>query len=213
MAAASTLRSVLLSAAIAAALGGAACTSGPAPADTGPYVEDLIAFRQAKDASFRTSRDSPLTDADRASFRSLVYYDVDPGYRVPAYLTEDRTGPPVIIELETSKGQRDRLRKVGSLGFTLAGRALTLTAFADAKAATVDRLFVPFGDLTNNGETYGGGRYLDLQRTATGLYDLDFNKAYNPYCVYNYEYECPVPPRENRLEVEVKAGEKMGDRK
>jgi uncharacterized protein (DUF1684 family) len=71
------------------------------------------------------------------------------------------------------------------------------------------RLFVPFGDLTNNVETYGGGRYLDLDRTPTGLYDLDYNRAYHPYCVYNTTYECPVPPRENRLAVAIPAGERL----
>jgi uncharacterized protein (DUF1684 family) len=204
---ATLLRTVAVVACVVA--GVAACTSGPPPADTGPYDAQLRELRRAKDESFRVSRDSPLTAADRSGFAGLAYYDIDPVYRVPAYLTEERTEPPIIIQLETSKGQYDRLRKVGALGFTLASRALKLTAFADAKAATVDRLFVPFGDLTNKGETYGGGRYLDLQRTATGLYDLDFNKAYNPYCVYNYDYECPVPPRENRLDIAVKAGEKM----
>jgi uncharacterized protein (DUF1684 family) len=191
----------------------AACTSGPPPIDTGPYEREIAEVRRQKDEAFRRSPDSPIPPEQRAGFTNLLYYPIDMAYRVPAYLTEDRSGPPVIIELETSKGQRDRLRKVGSLGFTLAGRALTLTAFANANASTVDRLFVPFGDLTNNGETYGGGRYLDLQRTPTGLYDLDFNKAYNPYCVYNYEYECPVPPRENRLDVSIKAGEMMATKK
>jgi uncharacterized protein (DUF1684 family) len=193
---------------MAVCLWGAACTSGPPPVDDAPYVAQLEAQRRDKDAGFRSSRDSPIPESQRASFAGLAYYAVDASYRVPAYLTEDRTGPPVIIELETSKGQRDRLRKVGSLGFTINAQAYTLTAFADAKAQTVDRLFVPFGDLTNNTETYGGGRYLDLQRTATGLYDLDFNRAYNPFCVYNYDYECPVPPRENRLPVAIRAGER-----
>jgi uncharacterized protein (DUF1684 family) len=68
---------------------------------------------------------------------------------------------------------------------------------------------VPFGDLTNGEETYKGGRYLELDRTPTGLYDLDFNRAYHPYCVYDISYVCPVPPRENRLTVAIKAGERL----
>ncbi len=71
------------------------------------------------------------------------------------------------------------------------------------------RLFVPFRDLTSGNETYGGGRYLDLDRTSTGLYDLDFNRAYHPYCVYNPEYDCPVPPADNRLAFAVRAGERL----
>ena len=69
---------------------------------------------------------------------------------------------------------------------------------------------MPFGDLTNGAETYPGGRYLELERTATGIYDLDFNRAFHPFCYYNPVYDCPYPPRENRLAVPVRAGEKMG---
>jgi len=50
---------------------------------------------------------------------------------------------------------------------------------------------------------------MDLQRTGTNLYELDFNRAYIPYCYYNLTYECPIPPAENRLKVPIRAGEKM----
>jgi uncharacterized protein (DUF1684 family) len=185
------------------------CSSGPAPVDTRPYEQQVQALRRDKDDAFRNSEQSPIPAAQRASFAGLVYFPVDPAYRVPANLTPDAAAEPVIIQLETSKGQKDRLRRVGSLGFTVQGQALRLTAFANVNARTFDQLFVPFGDLTNRAETYGGGRYLQLQRTPTGLYDLDFNQAFNPYCVYNYDYECPVPPAENRLAVAIRAGEKL----
>ncbi len=93
------------------------------------------------------------------------------------------------------------------------GEALKLTAFAEAADTALLRLFVPFGDRTNGNETYPGGRYLDLDRTATGIYDLDFNRAYHPYCLFNATYDCPVPPRENRLPVPVRAGEKLSQSK
>ena len=100
------------------------------------------------------------------------------------------------------------MRRVGALTFTLHGAEYSLLAFADVDASDTRHLFVPFGDLTSNKETYGGGRYLDLDRTPTGLYDLDFNRAYHPYCLYNPSFECPVPPRENRLPIAIRAGEK-----
>ena len=71
------------------------------------------------------------------------------------------------------------------------------------------RLFVPFGDLTNGVETYQGGRYLDLERTASGVYDLDFNRAYHPFCLFNSGYDCPYPPQESRLKVPIRAGERL----
>jgi uncharacterized protein (DUF1684 family) len=191
---------------------GAACTSGPGPADDRPYVQQVLAWRQEKDAAFRsTSKDSisPIPQTERASFRGLSYYDIDPAYHVPAYLTSESTTPPVIIELQTSSEERDKYRKVGTLGFTISGAQYKLTAFAAEDSLT--RLFVPFGDLTNGGETYKGGRFLELDRTATGLYDLDFNRAYHPFCVFNPTYICPVPPRENRLPVAIRAGERLPD--
>jgi len=111
--------------------------------------------------------------------------------------------------MPTSTGQRRRMRRIGALEFTLKGAPLKLTAFAEESDTALLRLFVPFLDRTNGTETYPGGRYLDLERTATGVYDLDFNRAYSPYCHFNPTYDCPVPPRENRLQVPVRAGEKL----
>ena len=97
--------------------------------------------------------------------------------------------------------------------FTLKGQPLKLTAFAEENDAQLRRLFVPFRDLTNGSETYPAGRYLDLERTATGVYDLDFNRAYHPFCLFNATYDCPVPPRENRLPMPSDSGRrsKLGE--
>jgi uncharacterized protein (DUF1684 family) len=204
------VRQLRITASLACVLVVAGCTSGPpAPVDDRPYEAQVQAIRTQKDQFFKASKESPLLPADRARFTALPYYPVDSAYRVPAALTQEAGGPPAIIELQTSTGEVDKMRRVGTLGFTLSGTAYTLTAFAPADAKIITRLFVPFGDLTNVDETYRGGRYLDLQRTPTGLYDLDFNQAYHPYCVYNPSYVCPLPPRENRLVVAIRAGERL----
>ncbi len=188
-----------------------ACSSGPPPpVETRPYDQQILDFRKEKDDAFRVGRDSPLTDQTKATFQGLPYYPIDPSYRVPAALAEDRSGPPVILELQTSTDQRRKMRRVGTLSFALGAASYTLTAFADIDAMTMNRLFVPFADLTSGTETYRGGRYLELDRTPTGLYDLDFNRAYHPFCVYNSSYDCPIPPRENRLPVAIRAGERLG---
>jgi len=189
-----------------------ACTSGPGPIDDRPYVEESLAVRTEKERWLRTDKDSPVPPRERAAFR-LAYYDINPAFRVPAFLAEQRGGVPVIIEMRTTDGKTDRMRKVGALGFTLNAAKYTLTAFADVNDSSMNRLFVPFGDLTNTSATYGGGRYLNLQRTPTGVYDLDFNQAFHPYCVYNPEWVCPVPPRENRLMVAIPAGERLASPK
>lgn len=175
-----------------------------------------MAWRAAKDAMFKSDADrdgdgrpdSPLLPADRAAFTGLPYYPIDPAYQLPAVLKENRS-PRLIIELPTSSTELRKMQRVGSLTFTLKGQTMTLTAFADEGVQNITRLFVPFGDLTSGTETYKGGRYLELDRTATTIYDLDFNRAYHPFCVFNVDYVCPVPPPENRLPVAIQAGERL----
>jgi uncharacterized protein (DUF1684 family) len=191
------LRTFLLSASLAAA---AACSAAPAS-----YPDAIAAWRADKDAYMRSS-DSPVLPADRAAFPPLPYYPIDEQYNIPAGLTVLRGTD--VIEMSTSSGKPRRMRRVGTLGFTLKGQPHTLTAFAEADDSSLQRLFVPFGDLTNGLETYQGGRYLDLDLRGSGVYELDFNRAYHPFCVFNPAYECPIPPRENRLPVPIKAGER-----
>ena len=69
-----------------------------------------------------------------------------------------------------------------------------------------NHLFLPFTDLTNGEETYGGGRYIDLSIPDSDTIIIDFNKAYNPYCAYSSTRSCPIPPRENDLDLKVEAG-------
>ena len=172
------------------------------------YVDTITAWHATKDEFMRRSPESPVPDDQRATFPPLVYFPIEPEYRVPASLSIARSDQ--VLEIPTSQGQRRPHNRVGKLSFTLKGQLLTLTAFVEVGQEDMRHLFVPFGDLTNGTETYPGGRYLDLERTATGIYDLDFNRAYHPFCYYNPKYDCPYPPRENRLPLPIRAGERMG---
>ena len=171
-----------------------------------PYQEEIAAWRADKDA-FMRSGESPVPADQRRTFPPLNYFAIDERYRVPAAL-KVRPGEET-MEMSTSTGTRRAMRRIGTLEFTLEGAPMTLTAFVEATDTTLTRLFVPFGDSTNQSETYRAGRYLDLDRTPTGLYDLDFNRAYHPFCLFNTSYECPIPPRENQLKVFVRAGERL----
>jgi uncharacterized protein (DUF1684 family) len=180
----------------------AACTTAEIP-----YEQQIAARRAEIDRFMRESSESPIVESQRATFPPLPYYPVNQEYRIPAALAIAPPGD--VMEMPTSTGQRRRMRRIGALEFTLKDTALKLTAFAEESDTELMRLFVPFYDRTNGTETYPGGRYLDLERTATGIYDLDFNRAYSPYCHFNPKYDCPVPPRENRLSIPVRAGEKL----
>jgi hypothetical protein len=180
--------------------------SAPPPPETKDYAVKVAADRAAKDALFQAA-DDPIPKPKHAEFLPLAYFPIDPDYDVPAQLKtiEDRS----VMEMPTSTGTLRKMRRVGTLEFSLKGQPLKLTAFVEADARTLDRLFVPFNDLTSVTETYPGGRYMDLDRTTTGIYKVDFNRAYHPYCYFNPTYECPIPPSENRLKIPVRAGEKL----
>ena len=195
-----TIRHRLLACLVALAV--AAC-SRPAL----PYPEQIAAWHAEKDRFMRESSQSPVPESQRASFAPLSYFPVDPAYRIPAVLRVAEGSPA--IEMPTSTGQRRQMRRIGTLAFTLSGQPLSLGAFVEADQTDMRRLFVPFGDLTNGMETYPGGRYLDLERTASGVYDLDFNRAYHPFCLFNASYDCPYPPPESRLKVPIRVGERL----
>ena len=181
------------------------CASKP-PESTQDYAAKIASDRAAKDAAFAKS-DDPVPTARHADLLPLSYFPIDPDYDVPAALKP--IDDPKPIEMPTSTGAIRQMRRVGTLEFSVKGQPLKLTAFVEVGAPNLDKLFVPFNDLTSLTETYAGGRYLDLDRTKTGIYEVDFNRAYTPYCYYNATYECPYPPPENRLKVPIRAGEKL----
>jgi hypothetical protein len=174
------------------------------------YSQTILSARTEKDRAFREDRESPLKPEQRAAFKSLEYFAPDESYRIAAALRVAAENEQVVSAMPTSTGKVRQMRRVGSLEFNLKGQPLSLVAFLEDSESgrSSRRLFVPFSDLTSGTESYPAGRYLDLDATPTGLYDLDFNKAYNPYCAYNETYDCPFPPKENRLNVAVRAGEK-----
>jgi len=187
-----------------------ACISSLAFAGCGRVASDdygqaLMNARAAKDEMLRTSGNSPIPADRRQVELPLSYFPPDPAYRVPAALTPDPQA--LVIQMLTSNGQQRPTQVMGTLEFSLNGQPLKLRAFAE-EGSNGERLFVPFTDETTGRETYAAGRYLDLDRTVTGIYVIDFNTAYNPYCAYNPIYDCPVPPKENRLAAAIRAGEK-----
>lgn len=181
------------------------CSPG-APEDERHLLGETAAYREMKDKAF-SGAESPIPQDRRGALLPLAYFPISLDYRVPAVLQRSSDRPT--IEMPTSTGQLRTMMRVGRLDFTLRGQQLGLSAFVEAGSRDLNRLFVPFTDLTSGTETYPAGRYLDLDRTATGLYVIDFNRAYHPFCYYNPTYDCPYPPRENRLQIPVRAGERM----
>ena len=164
--------------------------------------------REAKDEYFGSNPHSPIPPEERDAFEGLSYYRIDDSYRFELDLHEHDDKGTVTVATSTD-GEREYLRW-GEFRFEVDGEAVTLQAYKSDPDD--DRLWVPFRDTTSGEETYGAGRYLDLEpethRTDDGTWILDFNEAYNPTCAYSEQYECPLPPTENWLDVPIEAGEK-----
>lgn len=165
-------------------------------------------FRAEKDAAFRDPRTTPLSQQELKDFSGLHYFAEDSAYVVEAQFVAITVPDTVIIGTTHAEDKRTALR-AGRLLFTINNQACTLTAYRFA-GQDIPGFFVPFKDATSGMETYGAGRYLDLQEQPTNStrYVLNFNNAYNPYCAYNDAYSCPLVPDENTLPVAILAGEK-----
>ena len=170
------------------------------------FDETIEGLRKEKDHFFRTDGDSPIPIEQRASFTGLNYYPPDNEFRVSAWLS--RFDKPEPFCLATSTGTSQTYLKYGRVDFEIRGMRLHLFVYKSAEDPFAMSLFIPFLDETSGSETYSSGRYVDLEENGGDQYELDFNKAYNPYCGYNNTYACPVPPRENILPVRISAGEK-----
>ena len=146
---------------------------------------------------------------EREAFDGLPYYPVDEGLRFDGLRVEPYTGgEPSDFQIPTSDGKLRPAHRAGVLAFELGGERRVLTAYTfDGEDG--ESLFVPFLDATSGRETYGAGRYLDLDPEPDGSYTLDFNLAYHPSCVYDPRFSCPLTPPENRLPIRIEAGERL----
>jgi len=176
-------------------------------------TSDLKVFREGRDKEFRNKEDSPLKDEDFSIFKGLDYFPVNKKFQVNADFTQ--TTDERYFQLPTSSGKTKKYKKFGVLKFRLNGKNYSLNVYqADAEVLAKypeykDLLFIPFKDATNGKATYGGGRYIDIKTPSGAKVILDFNLAYNPSCAYGSDrYSCPIPPKENFLQVEINAGEK-----
>ena len=182
--------------------------AGTASAD--PATRQLTAYRRQKDKWMQESADSPLEHHQRHTFTGLNYFPIDAAYRVTATL--DRDSKPHMIQIQTTTGEWKEYNHFGVFHFALGGQELTLNAYQPTgeNAHKGDReLFVPFRDRTAPKETYGAGRYLEVRAQKGDDYILDFNRSSNPWCAYSPNFSCTIPPPENHLPIEVRAGEKL----
>jgi uncharacterized protein (DUF1684 family) len=203
--------------------------------DVDAWREELHSYREQKDEQFANARASPLPPDEREDFDGLEYFDPAPDYRVAATVERDESDETVTME--TTADGETLYERTARLHFEVPSASGEITeqtlvayqrvdhdggfasdaseASTDADASVGGSLFVPFRDKTTGQQTYPGGRYMELHYEEAledeATVPVDFNLAYSPFCAYSDAYECPLPPRENWLEVAIPAGERYED--
>lgn len=168
-------------------------------------------YQIEQNAKFKDATTSPLTDKDRKDFNGLDFFKFDSIYIVKAALK--RTPESEWFNMKTTTERLSKERVFGQLTFEINDESFNLNVYQGEENMQTegleDYLFLPFLDDTNGEESYGGGRYIDLRIPESDSITIDFNEAYNPLCVYNEKFSCPIVPRINYLPIEIKAGVKM----
>jgi uncharacterized protein (DUF1684 family) len=171
-------------------------------------IADVRKFQEDLNKEFSDPKTSPLQPEALKNFKTLPFYDINSSYRVTAKL-HSQVGTD-FKPMKTTTARFANNRVFGILEFTLDGKKIEIPVYQSKELIDVpeykDYLFFPFKDLTNDEETYGGGRYIDLRIPAGDEIVIDFNKAYNPSCAYNPKYSCPIVPSENYIDLAIKAG-------
>jgi len=180
---------------------------GAHPFEAEDYAASILESRRRKDALFRSGPDSPVPPEQRAGFRGLEYYPVDPSWRMVLPLRRD-PDPPVLTFV-SNMGEKRTIRREGWVEFARDGKDVRVAVFHILDdPVPPDSLWIPFADAGSGRETYPGGRYIDTRLGPGDEVLVDFNEAYNPYCAYGWAFSCPLAPAENRLKIPVQAGEK-----
>lgn len=177
---------------------------------TSDKIADILKFQEELNAEFKDPETSPLADRFRINFESLDFFEPDTSYVVQAEFIRTPEALPFAMPTTTDRESTEVV--YGIAKFTLNGKDHELEIYQSPELITQaeyeDYLFLPFTDKTNGEETYGGGRYLDLTIPKGDKIILNFNKAYNPYCAYNKKFSCPIVPKVNNLDTEIKVGVK-----
>ena len=175
--------------------------------DKRPIVGDTE-WQREMNATFKDASKSPLTDRDRKNFSGLDFFKFDSIYVVQASLK--RTPNSNWFNMKTTTNRVSKERVFGIVSFVLNGKEYSLNVYQGEETmqekGLEDYLFLPFLDDTNGDGSYGGGRYIDLRIPEGDTIIIDFNKAYNPYCVYDEKYSCAIVPRENYIDMRIEAG-------
>lgn len=174
------------------------------------FQKELTEHRKLYKQSFVDNPRSPLTESDTNFLR---FYPANKNLKIKAKFKASNDTTTIFIP--TYSGIQKPYQIYGNVTFFVNKKPLVLNIYYSPAFKNhplyKNHLFLPFKDISNGDDTYGGGRYIDLtvldiQKNNTVI--IDFNRCYNPWCAYSDGYNCPVPPVSNHLSIVISAGEK-----
>lgn len=173
------------------------------------YQDSIRELRVLHFAELMDTSNHILTQNEIDHFEGLDYFLIDTSYIINAHFIKKKGKR---FKMPTTTDRQPVYRQFGFIEFSLNNSNYRLTVYQNMKLIKQKEyknyLFLPFKDKTSGNESYGGGRYLDLRIPEENEMILDFNVCYNPYCAYSVRFSCPIPPKENTLRTEIRAGEK-----
>jgi len=177
-------------------------------------IKEIKKFQSDLNKEYLDKKETPLRGDNFENFKAHPFFPIDLKYRVTAGFVKNENPQP--FDLPTSSGKSKSYQEFGKAHFIIDGKSYILTVYQSLDLMKMEKykdyLFLPFRDKTNQKETYGGGKYMDLKIPKGNMIVLDFNQSYQPFCAYNaYDYNCPIVPEENKLPVEIRAGVMYND--
>jgi len=172
------------------------------------YYDKITAARIEKDNYMKDNPDSPFNHKSKVDFHNLNYFDVNPDLRFRSKLFENEIKD--IVTIYGTKGEPRETVRFGYVKINFKNQSYKLNVY-ESEYSKQKFYSIWFTDRTTNNESYGVGRYLDFEIDSDKdfIYDIDFNLAYNPYCAYTAEYSCAIPAKEDHIDLEINAGEKI----
>ncbi len=168
------------------------------------FLKAAKKFQYKLNIEFLDKKSSPLKEENFKQFKGLDYFPIQYKYRIKANFMPTPNGKE--FDMLTTTSRLAKYIKYGVAYFTFEDKNLKLSIYQNIEG--VKHLFLPYFDKTSGKENYSGGKYIEINEPVDNIIIIDFNQSYNPYCAYNEKYSCPIPPDENYLDVEIKAGVK-----
>lgn len=164
------------------------------------YADTVKKQRDTFLKNLMSEDDSPI--ASLKDFSGIKYFEADKNFIIDAEFKAESAGQGMILMTDSSQTE---IKKAGTATFLVNGKTFTVNVFDEG-----EHFLFPFRDLTSGKETYGGGRFINIPKESLNddKLEIDFNNAHNFYCAYNESYICPIPPKENFIDAEIRAGEK-----